>query len=103
MILSLCSCNLHPENFVLWQTKIPIMIDCAHSAADRWLRELRDGYGELDMYQKFAELTLDVIGRSAFGIESRESSESVIGSFNRYLFCCRELVFGPPAACPGSL
>lgn len=82
------------------------MIDCAHTAADRWLRELHGGYGELDMYQKFSELALDVIGRSAFGIETSGASESasaVIGRFHRYLLCCRELVFGPPAACPGSL
>ncbi|KAG0569611.1 hypothetical protein KC19_6G102500 [Ceratodon purpureus] len=82
------------------------MIECAHSAVDRWLGELHDGHGELDMYQKFAELTLDVIGRAAFGLETGGASESasaVIGSFNRYLLCCRELVFGPPAACPGSL
>jgi cytochrome P450 len=86
------------------KSKIPIMIECAHTAVDRWLHELHDGVGELDMYQKFSELTLDVIGKSAFGIEERfAASESVIGSFHRYLLCCRELVFGPPAACPGSL
>ena len=87
----------------VWQNKIPTMIACAHSAVDRWLGELHDGYGELDMYQKFAELTLDVIGRAAFGLETLESASAVIGSFKRYLFCCRELVFGPPAAFPGSM
>uniref|UniRef100_A0A7I4BU64 Cytochrome P450 n=1 Tax=Physcomitrium patens TaxID=3218 RepID=A0A7I4BU64_PHYPA len=87
------------------KSKIPTMIDCAHSAVEKWSRELNDGYSELDMYQKFAELTLDVIGKTAFGTEEiggASEAASVIGSFNRYLLYCRELVFGPPATFPTS-
>lgn len=82
------------------------MIECAHSATERWIVNLSRGQGEFDMYQEFAKLTLDVIGRTAFGAEiggNARLASTVIGRFNRYLLNCRELVFGPAAIYPRPL
>jgi DhnA family fructose-bisphosphate aldolase class Ia len=86
------------------QSKLPTIVDCAHAATERWALEVNSGRTELDMYQKFLELTLDVIGKSGFGVQidaGSESSTKVIQSFNQYLYDSRELIFGLPAVIPG--
>ncbi|CAK9219485.1 unnamed protein product [Sphagnum troendelagicum] len=86
------------------KSKLPTIVDCAHAATERWAMEVNSGSTELDMYQKFLELTLDVIGKSGFGVQidaGSESSTKVIQSFNQYLSDSRELIFGLPAVIPG--
>ncbi|CAK9866406.1 unnamed protein product [Sphagnum jensenii] len=86
------------------KSKLPTIVDCAHAATERWAMEVNSGRTEVDMYQKFLELTLDVIGKSGFGVQidaGSESSTKVIQSFNQYLYDSRELIFGLPAVIPG--
>jgi cytochrome P450 len=85
------------------KSKLPTIVDCAHAATERWAMEVISGRTEVDMYQKFLELTLDVIGKSGFGVQidaGSESSTKVIQSFNQYLYDSRDLVFGLPAVIP---
>jgi hypothetical protein len=49
------------------QAMTDIMVRCANEAAGRWCEKLQTGPGELDMQYEFSRLTLDVIGRAAFG------------------------------------
>ncbi|BFI43025.1 protein MpCYP765-like [Marchantia polymorpha subsp. ruderalis] len=87
------------------KTEISLITECTRAALKRWLPEIDSGSGELSVYKRVSELTLDVIKALAFGMdppgtEDRTSSEEA-ESFNRYLLNCRGLVFGRPASIPG--
>lgn len=47
---------------------LPIMLDCATKATDRWLDALQSNHSvEIDASAEMSQLTLDIIGRAAFG------------------------------------
>ena len=63
-----------------------VMMRCADEAAARWCAKLEGGPVELDMQREFAKLTLDVVGRAAFGsgdAVSDKVSDEVYTGLNR--------------------
>lgn len=53
-----------------------IMIKCTNEAANRWCQTVNQGGQELEMLLEFSKLTLDVIGRAAFGSEDVASGRA---------------------------
>jgi hypothetical protein len=67
--------------------------------------QVNDGPVEVDMYQKISQIDTWCHWKTGFEVEigvGSESSTKVIQSFNQYLHDSRELIFGLPAAIPGS-
>ncbi|CAM6090437.1 unnamed protein product [Calypogeia fissa] len=79
------------------------IVSIARFAVEQWLQEINSNSGELNIYHKLLQLTLNGINYIAFGGNAAEegSASLITGAYDRYLHNCRELVFGPPAAVPG--
>ncbi|GAQ84494.1 cytochrome p450 [Klebsormidium nitens] len=65
-----------------------IMIKCTNEAADRWCQTIQGGTQELEMLLEFSKLTLDVIGRAAFGSEdvaSGKAADELYGGLSKLI------------------
>eukprot|EP01018_Ginkgo_biloba_P016360 Gb_41003 [translate_table: standard] len=58
---------------------------------------------ELDIYQKFLELTLNIFGKFAFSCDLRSSADEIFRGFDRYIHNSRNRMFGLSALLPGFL
>jgi hypothetical protein len=62
--------------FALMQAMSAIMVRCANEAVSRWCQNVKAGTQELEMLLEFSRLTLDVIGRAAFGSDDAASTSA---------------------------
>lgn len=58
---------------------------------------------EIDVYQKFLELTLNSFGKFTFGSDLRSPMGEIFRSFDRYLYNNRKRMFGLASRLPGLL
>lgn len=77
------------------EVAVDAMYDCE--------RNLQCNEEEIDIYQTFLEITLEVFGKFAFGNDLRSPMGEVLLSFDRYLYNNRKRTFGLASRLPGLL